>query len=51
MDLADAAVVAAAEVLNATRVFSIDSDFYVYRLADGTALEGVPGPALPRKRR
>lgn len=50
MDLADAAVVAA-EVLNAARVFSIDSDFYIYRLADGAALEVVPGPDHPRERR
>jgi predicted nucleic acid-binding protein len=51
MDLADAAVVAAAEALNAVRVFSIDSDFYVYRLADGTVLEVIPGPAAPRRKR
>ena len=50
MDLADAALVAAAEVLGVQRVFSIDSDFYVYRLADGTALEVVPGPAKKVKR-
>ena len=49
MDLADAALVAAAEVLGAQRVFSIDSDFYVYRLADGTALEVVPGPRRERR--
>ena len=49
MDLADAALVAAAEVLGAQRVFSIDSDFYVYRLADGTGLEVVPGPRRERR--
>lgn len=41
MDLADASLVAAAESLNLTRIFTVDSDFYVYRLADGTALEVV----------
>ena len=49
MDLADAALVAAAEVLDARRVFSIDSDFYIYRLADGTSLEVVPGPRRERR--
>ena len=51
MDLADAALVAAAEALEATRVFSIDSDFYVYRLADGDALEVLPGPGQTAKER
>lgn len=41
MDLADASLVAAAESLGLKRIFTIDSDFYVYRLADGTALEVV----------
>lgn len=50
MDLADASLIALAETAGYTRVFSIDSDFYVYRLADGTALEVVPGP-LPGSRR
>ncbi len=50
MDLADAALVSAAEALGVQRIFSIDSDFYVYRLADGTALEVVPGPAKKAKR-
>jgi predicted nucleic acid-binding protein len=45
MDLADAALVAAAEVLGAQRISSIDSDFYVYRLANGATLEVVLGPA------
>lgn len=39
MDLADASLVAVAESLGLTRIFTVDSDFYVYRLADGTALE------------
>lgn len=45
MDLADASLIAAAEVLNVRRVFSIDSDFYIYRLADGSVLDVIPGPA------
>ena len=43
MDLADASLIALAETAGYTRIFSLDSDFYVYRLADGTALEVVPG--------
>ena len=46
MYLADASLLALAETAGYTRVFSIDSDFYVYRLADGSALEVVPGPAI-----
>ena len=41
MNLVDASLVAAAEGLGLTRIFTIDSDFYVYRLVDGTALEVV----------
>ena len=44
MDLADASLITLAETAGYTRIFSIDSDFYVYRLADGMALEVVPGP-------
>lgn len=46
MDLADASLIALAEMRGDTRIFSVDSDFYVYRLADGRALEVVPGPYL-----
>jgi len=42
MDLADASLVAVAESQGLRRVFTLDSDFYVYRLADGSALEVVP---------
>jgi len=42
MDLADASLVVVAESRALRRVFTIDSDFYVYRLADGSALEVVP---------
>ena len=42
MDLADASLVAAAEVLGLRQIFTLDSDFYVYRLADGSALQVIP---------
>lgn len=42
MDLADASLMAAAEHLGLHRVFSIDSDFRIYQLPDGSALELVP---------
>ena len=42
MDLADASLVVAAETLRATRVFTLDSDFFVYRLESGVALQTVP---------
>ncbi len=45
MDLADASLVALAEASGYPRIFSIDSDFYVYRLADGRILEVAPGPS------
>jgi len=32
MDLADAALVAAAEVRNDRQIFTLDSDFYIYQL-------------------
>lgn len=42
MDLADATLVAAADELGEKRVFTLDSDFRVYRLADGSAFQLVP---------
>jgi len=42
MDLADASLIVAAERLGAKRIFTLDSDFHIYRLSDGTALELVP---------
>ena len=39
MDVADASLVAVAESRNERRAFTIDSDFYIYRLADGTILD------------
>ena len=44
MDLADASLIAAAETLGLRQVFTIDKDFYIYRLSDGSALEAIPGP-------
>lgn len=41
MDLADASLVVVAESLTLRRVFTLDRDFYIYRLADGTALEVI----------
>ncbi len=41
MDFADASLVAVAESSAFKRIFTIDDDFYVYRLLDGTALEVV----------
>jgi predicted nucleic acid-binding protein len=39
MDLADASLVAVAESRNLRRLFSIDSDFTIYRLSDGSTLD------------
>ena len=41
MDMADASLVAVAESLSLHRVFTVDTDFYIYRLADGSTLEVV----------
>lgn len=38
MDMADASLVAVAERFRAPQLFAIDSDFFIYRLADGSAL-------------
>jgi predicted nucleic acid-binding protein len=42
MDLADASLVAAAEHLGLRQLFTLDSDFYIYRLADGSTLNLIP---------
>lgn len=42
MDLGDASLVVAAEVLNVTRIFTIDSDFRVYRIHRKTPFEIIP---------
>ena len=39
MDLADASLVVATEHLRTRQVFTLDSDFHIYRLTDGSALE------------
>lgn len=39
MDLADASLVAAANYLKLRRIFTIDSDFRIYRLKDGSVFE------------
>jgi len=41
MDLADASLVAAAEALSLTRVFTFNRHFYAYRKTDGNVLEVV----------
>ena len=42
MDLADASLVAAAEKLRINRIFTLDSDFHIYRMLDGSAFTIVP---------
>ena len=42
MDLADASLVAAAESLNLTRIFTLDADFRIYRIKDKIPFEIVP---------
>ena len=42
MDMADASLIAIAETLGLTKVFTLDRDFYIYRLANGKSLEVVP---------
>lgn len=41
MDLADASLVAVAESRGFRDIFTIDSDFYIYRLADGSYLNVI----------
>ncbi len=42
MDLADASIIACAEHFGMNLVFALDSDFYIYRLKNGSALQIVP---------
>ena len=42
MDLADASLVAAAEMLGVQSIFTLDKHFYAYRLANGQAFQVVP---------
>ncbi len=41
MDVADASLVAIAESRGLRRLFTVDSDYYIYRLSDGSMLEIV----------
>ncbi len=41
MDAADASLVAVAESRGFHRLFTLDGDFYIYRLADGSVLDVV----------
>lgn len=42
MDLADASLVATAEVLKRQRIFTLDADFQIYRIFGTQAFEIVP---------
>ena len=42
MDLADASLVAVAESRSLRQAFTVDRQFYIYRLNDGSALDVVP---------
>ncbi len=42
MDLADASLVASAESLGIRQILTLDSDFFVYRLSDGSAFQCHP---------
>lgn len=42
MDLADASLVVTAESLGLREVFTLDDDFYYYRLIDGSVLQVLP---------
>ena len=42
MDLADSSLVAVADRLRTKTVFSLDKDFHIYRLRDGSALTILP---------
>ncbi len=41
MDLADSSLVAAAEMLGIRRIFTLDSDFYIYRLHGKDAFDVI----------
>jgi len=42
MDLADASLVASAEALNQQRIFTLDSDFHIYRFLGTQSFEIIP---------
>ncbi|MFM2431233.1 MAG: hypothetical protein RLZZ511_2446 [Cyanobacteriota bacterium] len=43
MDLGDASLVVAAETLQQTVIFTLDRDFYIYRLPHNQSFQVVPG--------
>ena len=42
MDLADASLVATAESLDKTTIFTLDSDFFIYRLHESKSFDVIP---------
>ena len=42
MDLADASLVVAAETLRLSRIFTLDTDFYIYQREGNQPFEVVP---------
>ncbi|WP_292864683.1 PIN domain-containing protein [Nostoc sp. LPT] len=42
MDLADASLVATAQMLNTRQIFTLDGDFYIYRLWNNSSFEVIP---------
>ena len=44
MDLSDASLVAAAEAMSQRQIFTLDSDFLIYRLPKNQSFEVIPGP-------
>ncbi|HMG72546.1 MAG TPA: PIN domain-containing protein [Pyrinomonadaceae bacterium] len=42
MDLADASIVALAEASGLKQVFTLDTDFYIYRIADKDSFDVIP---------
>ncbi len=42
MDLADASLIAIAESLSLKTIYTLDSDFYIYRLMNGSVLDCIP---------
>lgn len=41
MEMADASLIAVAESRSLHDIFTLDSDFYIYRLADGSSLRVI----------
>ena len=42
MDLGDASLVAMAETLNQQKIFTLDRDFYIYRLPENQPFDAIP---------